>query len=84
MFNVDNPKYPSFIRLNTANKAKFGGGHRVKSIKITDNASDLGLEEASYGKTYHYIDKEGNTSGVTGAEPFASGEESPFKLPVFL
>lgn len=82
-FEVNNNKYPSYIRLNTANKAKFGGGHRVKSIKITDNANALGLEESSYGKTYYYKDKHGNTSGVTGAEPFASREESPFKQPIF-
>lgn len=82
-FNATNPQYPSFIKLNTANKAKFGGGHRVKSVRITDNAEYLGLEAASYGKTYHYINRNGESSGVTGSEPFASKEESPFKKPMF-
>lgn len=82
-FNVNNSLYPSFIRLNTANTAKYGGGHRVKSVRVTDNADDLGLEVASYGKKYHYINRNGNSSGVTGSEPFASKEESPFKYPSF-
>lgn len=82
-YDVSNNFYPSFIRLNTANKAKYGGGHRVKSVRITDHADDLGLEVASYGKMYHYLDKDGNSSGVTGSEPFASKEESPYKFPKF-
>lgn len=82
-YDVSNDFYPSYIRLNTANKAKYGGGHRVKSVKITDQANDLGLEAASYGQVYHYLDRAGNSSGVTGSEPFAAKEESPFKQPMF-
>jgi hypothetical protein len=71
----------SWVRLETPNKRKLGGGLRVKSIKLSDNWSDmLGTGASSsgtntqYGQEYSYDDDNGNSSGVATFEPNASSE----------
>jgi len=68
---------------------KYGGGTRVKQIKITDNWKALvqknGTEfsDASYGQVYSYTttDKNGVTisSGVAQYEPIAGGDENALR-----
>ena len=71
----------SWVRLENPNKRKLGGGLRVKSIKLSDNWSDmLGTGTGSsgtntqYGQEYSYDDDNGNSSGVATFEPNASSE----------
>lgn len=67
----------SWIRLNSADKIKYGGGLRVKQITLKDDwAHD---EEGIYGQVYDYtIDENGMniSSGVATYEPIAGGEEN--------
>lgn len=87
---------PSFIRLiDAVDGTKYGGGHRVASIKINDNWSDDGGR--SYGKTYEYtlsekrdVDFDGideqdpyPSSGVASYEPMIGGEENALHKPVW-
>ncbi|PHR50046.1 MAG: hypothetical protein COA32_02620 [Fluviicola sp.] len=78
----------SGIRLASPDKIKYGGGHRVKSISITDNWSTATNGESSrtYGQDYDYTttDEYGNTisSGVAQYEPQAGGDENALKYPV--
>ncbi len=78
---------PSFIRLNTPDKIKAGGGHRVKTIKVSDNwnamTTNAGGAEASsdYGQTYSYRLADGTSSGVAEYEPLVGGDEIPHHLP---
>jgi hypothetical protein len=76
----------SWIRLQSPNRSKIGGGIRVSRIemfdqwdKMTDNDNDE-LYKMSYGQEYNYQDTEGNTSGVAAFEPFGS-KENPFVEP---
>ncbi len=79
----------SCIRLASPDKIKYGGGHRVKDISITDNwnASAGGLEsDRSYGQHYDYtIEENGKliSSGVAAYEPQAGGDENALKYPYF-
>lgn len=87
---------PSFIRLNTPDQIKFGGGHRVKSIVMNDNwksmvdgttpaigSNDPDSHEltSEYGQTYSYTMPDGTSSGVADYEPLIGGEEIPHHLP---
>ena len=82
----------STARLNAPLSAntKLGGGHRVKSIRISDNWDELTklpdgskVEKASeYGQVYEYTGEEGGltiSSGVAAYEPGAGGDENPFR-----
>ena len=76
----------SFIRLNVPTKSKFGGGHRVSKIEITDNWNSMVSNEATttYGQTYNYIiDDNGQpiSSGVASYEPLAGGDEISLRNP---
>lgn len=88
----------SVIKLASPDKIKFGGGHRVKQISITDNwSSDTGDAEKdrTYGQVYDYtIDEESTgvngeksiktiSSGVAQYEPQAGGDENPLKYPIY-
>lgn len=81
----------SCIRLASPDKIKFGGGHRVKEISITDNWSDAigGAAQANnrtYGQRYDYtIEENGKTisSGVAVYEPQAGGDENALKYPYY-
>ncbi|MCJ8289339.1 MAG: hypothetical protein HRT58_22025 [Crocinitomicaceae bacterium] len=80
----------SGIRLASPDRKKFGGGHRVKQISISDEwSSDTGSSEQSrtYGQVYDYTsidDKTGRTisSGVAQYEPQAGGDENALKYPI--
>lgn len=75
----------SVIRLSTPDKIKYGGGSRVKSVRIKDNWSipTSGLEsDSEYGQVFEYTTKEGGkiiSSGVASYEPIVGGEENPFR-----
>jgi hypothetical protein len=68
----------SFVRLYSDTE-KYGGGHRVKKITMSDQWSDMtdGQEtESFYGKEYIY------QGGVASYEPLVGGDENPFRQPV--
>lgn len=77
---------PSYIRLNSPNKYKVGGGHRVKRITIADNwqqiSGDVKAETSSYSVEYSYTNADGSTSGVAEYEPIIGGEEIPQHKPL--
>lgn len=79
----------SVIRLASPDKIKFGGGHRVKQISITDQWSSQtnGNEiDRTYGQAYDYtIEEDGRliSSGVAQYEPQAGGDENALKYPVY-
>lgn len=78
----------SVIRLASPDKKKFGGGHRVKEITITDNwNSDVSTETSrTYGQHYDYTIKENGetiSSGVAQYEPQAGGDENALKYPIY-
>lgn len=77
----------SFVRLNEPDGIKYGGGYRVKSVKMVDNWSSMtGQHRSVYGKTYDYTTTEYFngverviSSGVASYEPTIGGEENPFQ-----
>lgn len=77
-------EHPSVIRLNTPDKAKNGGGHRVKQITINDEWDVLtGAEEDdfTYGQEYIYNKRDGSSYGVAEYEPLIGGAENPLHQP---
>lgn len=81
----------SYIRLRTPDKIKYGGGHRVKEIRVMDNWNSFvtgGAEATSvYGTVYDYDLKDANgvvisSSGVASYEPLVGGDEIPLRNPV--
>lgn len=82
--------FPSYIRLNTGDGIKYGGGCRVESVALNDDWSELngqGLpnsnyEGSIYGQEYDYRLPDGRSSGVAEYEPLIGGEENPFRRPV--
>jgi hypothetical protein len=80
----------SVIRLASPDKIKYGGGHRVRQIKITDQwgviSESGGSNNRSYGQKYDYtIEEDGKTisSGVAQYEPQAGGDENALKYPIY-
>jgi hypothetical protein len=75
----------SFIRLNSPNGHKCGGGCRVKQITMSDSwelmKGDAG-SSYSYGQEYNYNLPDGSSSGVAAYEPLMGGEENPWRQPV--
>ncbi|MFD2920698.1 hypothetical protein ACFS6H_13320 [Terrimonas rubra] len=77
----------SFVRLNNPTGIKYGGGHRVKAIRLKDNWKAMTNQYTSvYGQKYEYTTTEvfnGITrtisSGVASYEPSIGGEENPFQ-----
>ncbi|MEO8406060.1 MAG: hypothetical protein ABI480_15740, partial [Chitinophagaceae bacterium] len=83
----------SFARLNNPEWKKIGGGHRVKSVVISDNWSKMtkrndmtGLPDSYYGQVYDYTkteeingEKRTISSGVATYEPGVGNEENPFR-----
>ena len=85
----------SYARLNNPFRKKIGGGHRVKSVIITDNWNKMlhpqdnspeQILSSSYGQEYDYTKKEmvcgvetTISSGVATYEPSVGNEENPFK-----
>ncbi len=77
----------SFVRLNDPDGYKYGGGHRVKSVRLKDNWKAMtGQFTSVYGQTYEYNTTENFggiprtiSSGVASYEPSIGGEENPFQ-----
>ncbi len=79
----------SSIRLNDPDGFKYGGGYRVKSVRLKDNwkAMNSGqLYTSEYGQEYDYTTTEvfngverTISSGVASYEPSLGGEENPFQ-----
>lgn len=75
-----------FARLNDPDGCKYGGGYRVRSIKVKDNWEQMtGQYTSEYGQVFDYTTKEvfnGQerpiSSGVASYEPSFGGEENPF------
>ncbi|MDP2684161.1 MAG: hypothetical protein Q8P20_03825 [bacterium] len=65
----------SYLRV-PINKAKRGGGPRVKSLLMYDTGIEEG-DAAIYGNTYKYILENGLSSGVATNEPQEMREENP-------
>jgi hypothetical protein len=83
----------SWIRLNTPNQHKLGGGCRVAAIKMYDNwelmseKSDDNLDgfdhDFEYGQTYKYTLEDGvSSSGVATYEPLGA-KDNPLIQPVY-
>lgn len=74
----------SVIRLQDPD-AKYGGGDRVKEIRLSDTwkngASSGNWDEYSYGQKYSYVLEDGTSSGVA-YEPHIGGDESALRTPV--
>ncbi len=72
----------SYIRLNSPDLKKRGGGERVKKITFNDNWA-VGNEN-TYGFEYDYTTKDINSgkiisTGVASYEPMQGGDENPFR-----
>ena len=76
-----------FVRLNDPDGCKYGGGQRVKSVRLKDNWQAMTQQYTSvYGQDYTYTTTEvvdGQTkvisSGVASYEPGIGSEENPFQ-----
>lgn len=78
-----------FVRVNDADGFKYGGGHRVKSIRLKDSWKRMNqsqLYTSEYGQEYDYTTKEvvnglerTISSGVASYEPSLGGEENPWQ-----
>jgi hypothetical protein len=85
----------SFIRLQTPNYAKRGGGLRVKKLTLNDNwqaMSGNSTQNTEYGQLFRYTRKAGTgdphipagteiSSGVATYEPFIGNEENALRAP---
>lgn len=80
----------STVRLNNPHYKKYGGGLRVKSVKIYDHWNSMTRQKESvYGHEYQYtttkmIDGVATavSSGVATYEPILGGEENPLRQPI--
>jgi hypothetical protein len=77
----------SCIRLASPDKIKYGGGHRVKQITISDNwSASTNDSDRTYGQSYDYTimeDGQRISSGVAQYEPQAGGDENALKYPYY-
>ena len=77
----------SFIRLANPAKNKYGGGYRVKSVRVKNNWNKMtGAYNSVYGQDYDYTRSEKIngietviSSGVASYEPGIGSEENPFR-----
>jgi hypothetical protein len=77
----------SFVRFANPVKNKYGGGVRVKSVRVKDNWNKMtGQYNSVYGQEYDYTTTEKTngietviSSGVASYEPSIGGEENPFR-----
>jgi hypothetical protein len=80
----------SFVRLNNPYHKKYGGGLRVKRVRIFDHWNAMAKQrESVYGQEYQYTTtravngtEEVISSGVATFEPSIGGEENPWRLPI--
>lgn len=76
----------SWIRLNTIDGRKLGGGHRVKEIRMFDaweEMTGISGSEFHYGQHFYYDAENGKSSGVAAYEPQLGNDENPWKQPVY-
>lgn len=82
----------SYVRLNSPDKNKIGGGSRVKRIYVNDKWGEMTtapeIPSFQYGKEYFYDEEEefdGGTrtvsTGVAAYEPLIGADENPFVRP---
>lgn len=67
----------AWVRLNSCDKIKFGGGSRVRQITMKDQWAED--EEGTYGQVYDYTVAENGiqiSSGVATYEPLNGGDEN--------
>lgn len=82
-------RHKSWIRLNSPNEKKLGGGIRVKKIELSDEWGSMvsGQTTVSYGQEYDYTTTnkydETISSGVAAYEPGLGADENPFKQPIY-
>ncbi len=77
----------SFIRLANPAKNKYGGGYRIKSVRVKNNWNKMtGAYNSVYGQDYDYTTSEKIngvetliSSGVASYEPGIGSEENPFR-----
>jgi hypothetical protein len=77
----------SFVRLANPVKNKYGGGLRVKTVRVKDNWNKMtGQYTSVYGQDYDYTTSEKTngvettiSSGVASYEPGIGSEENPFR-----
>ncbi|THU30758.1 hypothetical protein FAM09_29605 [Niastella caeni] len=79
----------SFVRLNDPDGFKYGGGQRVKTVRLKDNWKPMTANQqytSEYGQEYSYTTtevfngvKRSISSGVASYEPSIGGEENPFQ-----
>ena len=80
---------PSYLKVNTPDGIKFGGGCRVKRLTVQDNwlenavKGEIGGLDMEYGQEYSYRLEDGRSSGVAEYEPIIGGEENPLKKPIW-
>lgn len=81
----------TLARLDNPTYKKYGGGLRVKFIKIYDNWKNMtdSSKQSVYGQVYDYTAIKNIdgvdiriSSGVANWEPMLGGEENPFRLPL--
>jgi hypothetical protein len=80
----------TWIRLNSPDYKKYGGGHRVKRVTIYDNWDKMTQQRAAlYGQEYCYTTKKdingimtSISSGVASYEPGIGADENPFHVPI--
>lgn len=78
----------AFIRLMNPTGRKYGGGSRVKSIKLSDEWQVMANHNGdpnygeTYGQVYSYDNTDGSTSGVATYEPLGS-KENPLVQPIY-
>jgi hypothetical protein len=83
-----------FVRVNDPDGFKYGGGYRVKSVRLKDNWRAMNggqLYTSEYGQDYDYTTTEvfngaerKISSGVASYEPSLGGDENPFQTMVQL
>ena len=76
--SADQEYRPSYIRLQSTDHTKHGGGNRVSKVTMKDNWLE---DDASYVVNYDYTLENGESSGVAEYEPIVGGDENPMKLP---
>ena len=78
----------SWIRLMQPDGKKFGGGSRIKELKIQDkwdvmtNHTDDAAYKQAYGQQYSYAEDDGTSTGVAAYEPLSS-KENPLVTPFY-
>ncbi|GAB1449450.1 hypothetical protein MASR2M44_24790 [Bacteroidota bacterium] len=87
----------SWVRLSNPEKARIGGGHRVKTVEMSDNWLEISedpltknqslVQEYQYTTTETIADGQNKinrtiSSGVAAYEPGVGSEENPNRLPI--